>query len=231
LVELGVRPLPPEGREWSGGVAAPEPAGWSAVEMHRFDFDGDGMRDQFIVEPSSGRVGVHTTSGDVVVEDVDLSDSPFVIRGVPDPYVETPPDQTPPAPPPDAVFTVAGDELNRSTMPVAVHDVTGDGFLDLLVANAGATGVVLGQRTTTAQVVDFDEIEARGVGWLSPQLLLKAEDRPDGGGDDLWIPLTPGALFPIWDIDADGAEDFVFTTYGYRSSGIVHYFLGKPCQD
>jgi hypothetical protein len=257
LEDLGFGLPDPGSYDWpevGGEDTVARPDDWLPTDLHNFDFDGDGENDQFIVDQDAGVAGVRSAAGDVVVSGLNLDAVRFVATPTgPDPYItETVPGQTvpEPEPDPDAVaaaeprtpeaitqannglpyITADGDKVSVGQLPVAVHDVTGDGVLDLLVGHVDQVGVVVGQSEADATSVPFDQIESQGAGWVSPPVFVEAPDRPGEYSDGISIPSSSGSFHQLWDFDGDGAQDFMYQSYLERTVGPVAYYTGKPCQ-
>lgn len=115
-----------------------------------------------------------------------------------------------------------------------VLDVTGDGRLDLIVANREGNfanaGVLTGDAGATgSRAVAFPDIASGGTGWLNPpktgQIGVSANNKPV-------IRELPGGnaiLRPVWDLTGDGIQDFVLDNPDSRSTGASFYYGGKPC--
>lgn len=110
-----------------------------------------------------------------------------------------------------------------------VHDVTGDGRLDLVVANFNTVGVLAGDGAASgSRTMAFLEIGADGAGWMNPPKTLLLGTYADGSPNVRELPLGGATVRPVWDITGDGILDFALDNLSPRS-GASYYYAGKPC--
>jgi hypothetical protein len=247
--QFGLPTPNPDWRSVHGGEARAD--GWLPTDQHAFDFDGDGSQDQFSVDVEAGTAGVVTAAGELLVTGLALGEVVFneypPVNDPPEPNAPTLPpgeapasesEQTSTTSEAPAVHDVAGittrnrhepydvpqGEVAAGTLPVAVHDVTGDGWLDLLVVNDRQVAVVVGSPEVVARNIAFDAIDDDSAGWTSPPIGVAVE-----GSGSTTAPALDGQFSPLWDISGDGVNDFLLQAAVERAAGPVYYYAGKPC--
>lgn len=187
------------------------PAGW--VEPTSFDWDGDGVADTLLV--TDGEVVVDWGGGQVRVTGV-VTDF-FAEPGVDDD---------------GNMFTIYDEAVAAQHVPAAVGDVTGDGFVDLLVSNGGHTAVFIGQGAATPTgVIAFEDLGRSAVGWRSPAQRGPQHYTSEGElvGERVLFPNPVADVAVLWDADGDGANEFSVTRWHERSAPGVVRFAGVAC--
>jgi hypothetical protein len=215
----------------------PRPDAWMPVDQLAFDFDGDGELDRFVVDVEAGVAGVHTATGRTVVTGLDLG------------RVEVSSEDTLPTIDPAEGFDgamarlIAANDMPRMTegpdgpqvvgpyvFPVTVHEVTGDGVLDLVVQDGRTLVVLVGTRQPGDRSVPADLVEEQRLGWRSPPQTVPVPPELDAPQDEVEVPLLDGVVLPFWDFTGDGVQDMVLRQYVRRSSAGVFYYGGRPCE-
>jgi hypothetical protein len=119
----------------------------------------------------------------------------------------------------------------ETVVPVAVGDVTGDGWLDLIVANMGTLSVLAGagDNTPTGEMA-FDAVGVETLGWQSPPIQMLGPLYADGTRDFDQIHPTPNVLpAPVADRNGDAVQDFVAHRIIERGGGPPILLLGRAC--
>jgi len=182
-----------------GGKVPKSPAGWSAPPQSGFDWDQDGTGDELTI--ADGTVVVSWATGLVSVIGVNTS-----FRSVPD---------------------LDGNEYRVSEkvpVPAAVGDVTGDGWLDLVVTNRGVVSVLAGSGTLSGGFYQFDQIGTTTPGWRSEPLRL-TDFRPTRN----LVPFPNASVSVQWDLTGDDVNDYVAKSTVDRSSGPIVFYAGTRC--
>lgn len=184
----------------SGGGRVPKPpADWSAPPQNGFDWDQDGIGDELRIE--DGSVVISWATGSVAVTGVNTS-----FRSVTD---------------------LDGNEYRlyqEVPTPASVGDVTGDGWLDLVVGNQGVVSVLAGSGSLSAGAYQFDQIGASTPGWRSEPVRL-TDLRPTRN----LVPFPNASVATQWDITGDGVNDYVAQGTVSQTSGPIVFYAGTRC--
>lgn len=185
------------------------------VPEEGFDWNQDGNPDRLVIGDTTGSVTIDWGNGSLTVTDVHT-------------------DFTVPITDEDGVEHVARSTVGPGTdeertrqladrhRPAAVIDVTGDGWLDLVVTHRGTAAVLAGSgdQTPTGSI-GFDRVGLDTPGWRSPPVRGPHGLRPTPVGDvDLWT--TVGR--------DDGVDGFSVGLHGdriVRGPGVL--YAGVPC--
>lgn len=181
----------------TGGDQPRPPTDWTPPLQQGFDWDQDGTQDQLRIE--DGTVTIAWSTGTLVINGVITSLASVQDRN-------------------GTTFNAS----ERHPVPAAVGDVTGDGWLDLLVANSGTISVLAGSGAADAGEVSFWDIGTTTLGWTSEPISIL--DTPRG-----LVPWPNSTVSVLWDFTGDGVNDFLASGALDRSSGPQIYYSGTPC--
>jgi hypothetical protein len=185
-----------------------------------FDWDRDGSTDRLTIGDPDGTVTLSWGARSLTVTGVHTDFT------------------TPVSDDDGAVYVIGGhgpgsaEESADSNRPAAVADVTGDGWLDLIVTHRGTAAVMAGAGDLTRTgTLSFDQLGVETAGWRSPP--VRGPQQHDSAGDAATTPRlqpTPIGNVSIWDdVDGDGAEGFMVGSLLDRTIGPVVLYAGVPC--
>jgi hypothetical protein len=185
-----------------------------------FDWDQDGRPDRLVIGDPHDVVTVDWGTGRLAVTHVHTDFTQPVTDEDGLEYVAI------------AVGPGTVEEMADAHRPAAVGDVTGDGWLDLIVTHRGTAAVLAGagDRTPTG-TISFDRLGLDTPGWRSPP--SRGPQGVDGSGDPTGPsrlqPLPLGDVFLWDDVDGDGAGGFGVTATLGRGLGPLVVYAGVPC--
>jgi hypothetical protein len=211
----------------AGGLLVPPvppPSDWEDPPQEGFDWDGDGAGDTLAFDQAGSTITVTWADGSLTVTGVQSdfageAGQPLDEDG--EPFLEQPDEEGPPS-------DEAEDAGLAAPTPAAVADVTGDGRLDLLVADGGVVSVVVGDgsdavTTSVAQA----EIGTSVRGWRNPPVVPASPG--ELSDDQPAVPYDQATIVPRWDLTGDGVDDFVVQSDLPRALGPQAAYAGKPC--
>lgn len=174
------------------------PPGWTGPPQQGFDWDQDGVAHEFRID--AGTVTVAWSTGSLVVSNVTTSFGSVQDRN-----------------------GTSFGTTESTPKPAAVGDVTGDGWLDLVISNIGTVAVLAGSGSESAGRIAFADMGTSTPGWRSEPIVIR-EGSPRG-----LVPWPNSSVSIMWDTTGDGTNDFAAVGALDRSRGPVVYYAGTRC--